>query len=74
MIALLPERTAQELIRRGLIGAERENEARAAAQEALLSWAASDAPSSSQAEMNEASHRDFEKADLELRHAYERLR
>jgi uncharacterized protein YecT (DUF1311 family) len=72
-IALLPERIAQELVQRGLINPERETEARAAARDSFLSWATSDAPPLTQAEMNEASYRDFKEADLELQRTYGRL-
>ncbi len=71
VIAHLPERIVREFLQRGLIVPEREAEARTVARRALVSWATSDA---SQAEMNQASYRDFEKADLGLRHSYERLR
>lgn len=73
VIAHLPGRIVQELIQRGLIVPEKETEARTAARRALVSWAAFEVPDS-QAEMNQASYRDFERADLELRHVYERLR
>ncbi len=71
VIARLPERIVREFIRQGLIVPEKETEARTAARRALVSWATYDG---SQAEMNQASYHDFEKADLELRHSYERLR
>lgn len=71
VIAGLPEHIVRVLIQRGLIVREKETEARTAARSGLVSWAKSVA---TQADMNQASYQDFEKADLALRHVYERLR
>lgn len=63
----MPDRIVDALVQRGLVLTERETEARAVAREVVGDY------SGSQTEMNLASYRDFEKADLELQSAYERL-
>jgi uncharacterized protein YecT (DUF1311 family) len=72
-LARLPEQVAQTLIprlvERGLIEQGKETEARAVTQEVLSSsWGLT------QAEMNQASMRDFKEAEAELQTVYERLR
>lgn len=73
VIGRLPDHIVRLLIEGGLIAPEKATEARAVARSGLVSWWAT-SENATQPDMNQGSYQDFEKADLALRHVYERLR